>query len=127
MKVDHGLLRLLQQKLQEIRQLASVKVHLFNTPQRQYPLIILQPEQIKSCVTSKHKRIVFSGEISVQAMQQPQLSLYGQVMLVAFEGTTLRLEEPYQATVRFLEHNFTPTDKHGICTLKQSFEAFIHS
>jgi len=126
MKVDHGLCLALRQKLQEIPQLEPVKVHLFEAPQRQYPLIILQPTHLQNCLVTKHKRLVLKAEIAVQALQQHLLLSYAHLMVAAFEATFWQLEDPYHATLRFLEHEFTPSDKHGICTARQSFNAFIH-
>lgn len=126
MKVDHGLCLALRQKLQEIPQLDSVKIHLFEAPQRQYPLIILQPTQVQSCLVSKRKRLILKAEIAVQALQQHLLTFYVQLMITAFEATPWQLEEPYRATVRSREHEFIPSDKHGIYTARQSFDAFIH-
>ena len=124
MKTDHGLFPALRQKLAQIPQLTSVKIYLLQPPQHHYPMIILQPEQIRAAYGKK--RIFFSGEISVAATQQAILSFYGQLMAVAFEGGPLMLEDQTQASIRFIEHTFTPIDKHGICALKQSFAALIH-
>lgn len=126
MKADHGLCTALRHKLQEIPQLNFVKVHLFEAPQRQYPLIILQLTHLQNCSVTKHKRIVLKAEIAAQDLQQHLLPFYAQLMVTAFENISWRLEEPYHATLRSREYEFTANDKHGICTARQSFDAFVH-
>lgn len=123
--MDHGLLSTVRQKLQQLPELAVIGVYTFASPQRQYPLCLINLDSLWTFYPGvpllEKERIDFT--VTTILKESSKRLTYGQRILQTINGQTFSLKDNYKAHIRLGKWEHQTRDR--LFSINQHFEALI--